>query len=275
MKQGYKKSGNWASASPTPSLAKSDDLTAEKTSQIFSSDLGRVPKAGGVGTFLFTQRLYAIKIVPGETMKRILLILSLIMTLLSACTATALATTPAPARTDIFVTAPATEPIPTSTAAIPNAKLPAAPFEAETYINGTAGFALDYPAGWTVREMAIGERGSQVQFLSSPDLAEAATVPAGQTRVVAAIDQWDPKNDLAAFVAQRKTAWEASGFTILEEQSLTLELGLQAVEFTVQTAESTVIFLIAALPERYLVLSGEGDLELAKEIVERVRPISR
>lgn len=205
-------------------------------------------------------------------MKRSYMIFS-VMILLSACAAPA--SGPTAATTEIFITAAATQPASAPTEAIPAGKLPAAPFEAETYINGTAGFALDYPAGWTVREMVVGERGSQVQFLSSPDLAEAATVPEGQTRVVAAIDQWDPKNDLAAFVAQRKSAWEASGFTILEEEPLTLELGLQAVRFTVRTAESTVIFLIAALPDRYLVLSGEGDLELAKEILQRVRPISR
>jgi hypothetical protein len=32
--------------------------------------------------------------------------------------------------------------------------------------------------------------------------------------------------------------------------------------------------LIAALGDQYLVLSGEGNLELVKEIVQRVRPIS-
>jgi hypothetical protein len=32
---------------------------------------------------------------------------------------------------------------------------------------------------------------------------------------------------------------------------------------------------MVALSDQYLVLSGEGDLELVKEIVERVRPISQ
>ena len=53
-----------------------------------------------------------------------------------------------------------------------------------------------------------------------------------------------------------------------------LELGLPAVRFTVQTPEANMVFLVTALEDQYLVLSGEGDLELVKEIVQRVRPIS-
>jgi hypothetical protein len=160
------------------------------------------------------------------------------------------------------------------TAAIPSGKLPAASFESQTYINDTVGFALDYPAGWTVNEMVVGSRGSQVQFLSSPELADASVLPEGAARVSATVYQWDPKNDLAAFIANQKSAWDASGFTILAEEPLTLELGLPATQFTLQTPEATSIFLITAIGDQYLVLSGEGNLELVKEIVQRVRPIS-
>ena len=163
-------------------------------------------------------------------------------------------------------------PAPTETA--PSPKLPAASFESETYINEEAGFALDYPAGWTVNEIVIGPRGTQVQFLSSPEIAELAALPEGGTRVNATIYQWDPKNDLAAYLAKWKTAWEASGFTILEEEQLVLEQGLPSVKITVQTAEANVVFLVTALEDRYLVLSGEGNMDLVQEIVQRLRPIS-
>ena len=93
-------------------------------------------------------------------------------------------------------------------------------------------------------------------------------------RVSATIYQWDPKKDLAAFITNQKSAWDASGFTILEEQPLTLELGLAATEFTVKTPEANVVYLITAIGDRYLVLSGEGNLELVKKIVGRVRPIA-
>lgn len=167
-----------------------------------------------------------------------------------------------------------TEPAPAPTEAAPNPKLPAASFESQPYINEEAGFALDYPTGWTVNEVVVGPRGTQVQFLSSPELAEMAELPEGATRVNATLYQWDPKNDLAAFATNQKTAWEASGFTILEEEQLVLELGLPAVRFNVQTPETNVVFLVTTLEGQYLVLSGEGNLDLVNEIVQRVRPIS-
>ena len=214
----------------------------------------------------------------GEGMKRIFLVLSLMGTLLSACMAPPTNTLPAPVASDVTalpVTVVATEPTEVPTEMVPSGKLPAASFETRTYINETVGFALDYPAGWSVNEAAVGSRGSQVQFLSAPDLADVAVLPEGATRVTATIYQWDPKNDLAAFVANQKSAWDASGFTILEEEPLTLDLGLAATHFTIQTPDANVVFLITALGDQYLVLSGEGNLELVREIVGRLRPISK
>ena len=220
-------------------------------------------------------------------MKRLMYATLLMMTLLSACAGAPANTTLEPVQTDIPVqteapalpTDTAAPAVPSDTAQAPaepptNPKLPAASFDAETYINEEAGFALDYPAGWTVNEMVVGSRGTQVQFLSSPELAEAATVPEGATRVTAMIYDWDPKNDLAAYLANQKSAWEASGFTVIEEEELILDLGLPAVRLTVQTPDVPVVFLITALRDRYLVLSGEGDMALVNEIVGRVRPIS-
>ena len=180
-------------------------------------------------------------------------------------------TNPPPTLTPTLTAFP---PTPTETA-IPESKLPAAPFDAQTYINEEAGFAFEVPSGWTVNEMVVGPRGTQIQFLSSPELVDAAVIPADQTRLSATIYQWDPKNDLAAYVQQRKDAWSASGFTILEEQELTLELGLPAVLFTVQTPDTQTVFLVTALEDQYLVISGEGNLDLARQIVQRLRPVSR
>ena len=216
-------------------------------------------------------------------MKRSFLFLSLMVTLISACMVPPTNTMPTPVESEVpalpATTSPteiaATEPDAALTAVIPNPKLPAASFESRTYISETIGFALDYPAGWSLNEAVVGSRGSQVQFLSSPDLADLAVLPEGATRVSATVYQWDPKNDLAAFVANQKNAWDSSGFTILEEVPLTLELGLAATQFTVQTPDANVVFLITAIGDQYLVLSGEGNLELVKEIVQRVRPISR
>jgi hypothetical protein len=176
-----------------------------------------------------------------------------------------------PTQTEIPATM--TAPAPTDTA-VPQGKLPAAPFDAQVYINEEAGFALDYPTGWTVTETVIGPRGTQIQFLSRPDLAEAATIPEGETRISATIYQWDPKNDLAAYLQHTEEAWTGSGFTILDEQDLTMEQGLPARLYTVQTPDAQVVYLVTALKDQYLVIAGEGNLDLVKQIVERLRPIS-
>ena len=210
-------------------------------------------------------------------MKRATFIIFVLVLWLATCQAPGNMPDPvetSPTSTSIPAMEATVPPTPTETAAA-EGKLPAPPFPAKLYISKTGGFAIDYPDGWTVSEMVVGERGSQIQFLSSPELAEAATIPAGGTRVTAVIYQWDPKNDLNAYVQQRKTAWEASGFSVVEEQPLTLELGLPAVQFTVRTPEADVVYLVAALQDQYLVISGEGDLELAKVIMQRVRPISQ
>ena len=60
----------------------------------------------------------------------------------------------------------------------------------------------------------------------------------------------------------------------MEEQPLVLDLGVNAVQFTIKTPDSSAVVLITALDDKYMILSGEGDLELAKEIVQRLRPIS-
>ena len=218
-------------------------------------------------------------------MKLLIIAFTLGMTLLSACGAVPGNTTLEPLATNIPATVPAStdtavpvaipsDTAPAPTEAAPNPKLPAAPFDSQPYVNEAAGFALDIPVGWTVNEMVVGDRGTQVQFLSSPDLAEAPVVPTGGTRLNATIYQWDPKNDLAAFVANQKSAWENSGITILEEEQMTLEQGLSAVRFNVQTPDMQLIYLMTAIGDQYLVLSGEGDLALVDEIVQRVRPIS-
>ena len=204
-------------------------------------------------------------------MKRIIMVLTVMM-FAAACSP---APTTIPTESTLVPTAldePAATSAPTDVPV--NPKLPAASFESETYINEEDGFALDYPARWTVNESVVGDRGSQVQFLSSPEIAESAVLPEGASRVSAVIYQWDPKNDLPAYIANWKTAWESSGFTVVEEQPLVLDLGLNAVQFVLKTPDSSAVVLITALGDQYLVLSGEGDLELAKEIVQRLRPVS-
>lgn len=214
-------------------------------------------------------------------MKRIPLILFVLMLSISACSAPG---TPAPEVLPETEEGPSLgmpiQPVDGSAPAVtemvvePQGKISAPSFESQTYINEAGGFAMEIPAGWTVNEQVIGSRNSQVQFLSAPELAELATVPAGATRVTLMINQWDPKNDLAAYLEKNKVAWIASGFTILNEEPVTLDLGLEAVRITLQSTDGvTVLYQIAALGDSYLTLSGEGDLALVEEIMRYLRPV--
>lgn len=199
-------------------------------------------------------------------MKRLLFTLVVLGFTLVACVPTAPA-----------VQAPATESVVASPEVVvePQGKLPAPSFESQSYVDEANGFIIDYPAGWVVKEAVIGERGSQVVFLSSAEIEELAVLPAGATRIALTVNLWDPQNDLEAFVATRKTAWDSSGFTILSEERLTLDLGLDAFLFSFQTADGlTSLNLITTAGENYLTISGEGDLELVREIMSYLRPIN-
>jgi hypothetical protein len=204
-------------------------------------------------------------------MKQITLMLTLIMLITAAC---APATQSSSEDSAIMpsTAGPADTLVPTEPPAA-NPKLPAASFESQTYINEEVGFALDYPTGWTVTE-TVGDRGTQIQFLSAPEIADMDVLPENATRITATVYQWDPKNDLSAYVATWKSAWESSGFTVVEELPLVLDLGLNAVQFELKTPDSAAVVLITALNDQYLVLSGEGNLDLVKEIVQRLRSIS-
>jgi len=208
-------------------------------------------------------------------MKKIIFILTLFALSLAACGSPA-TPTPAPEATSVPVENNMPVPGMAVTEMVVEGKIPAASFESQTYINESVGFALDYPAQWTVKESVVGDRGSQTLLLSNPEIADLPVVPEGETRIALTVYQWDPKNDLAAFVESRKAGWEASGFTIAEEEPLTLDLGLAAVRFAIQTPDGlSTSFLFAAIGDQYLSISGEGDLALVNEIMQRLRPISK
>lgn len=195
--------------------------------------------------------------------------------------ATVAPTVPAPTveATPDEATQPATAPpesAPTASAptAAPSVEPTVAPlsFTAATYTDASAGIALDYPADWTLSPNSqVGVRGGQAVLLS-PN-ASLDTLAAGATRVTISTNLWDPKGDLVAYVTQRKTAWEASGFAITHEASWTLPDGRAAQIFIVQSPDTPVFYLLTTIGDDYLSLIGEGDLELVEEIAHTLRPL--
>jgi hypothetical protein len=76
-------------------------------------------------------------------MKRIFLVPSLMLTLLSACMARPTNNVPAPIESQVPAATASTEAVVPPTEARPNPKLPAAPFESQPYFDETVGFAFD------------------------------------------------------------------------------------------------------------------------------------
>jgi hypothetical protein len=123
-----------------------------------------------------------------------------------------------------------------------------------------SGFEFDHPTDWRIGFQESQSRGNIVQF-------QDATGP----RLDVVVLLWDPKRDLPAYLEVRRSAFESSGI-IVKEKSLTLGDGQEAVTFLVEGVDGNQgFFFISTLHDRYLQLSGSGDLELLGEIAQRVR----
>jgi hypothetical protein len=126
--------------------------------------------------------------------------------------------------------------------------------------------AFQYPSDWSLEpEQVIGDRGSQTLILSQGSSAEK--VAPGGARIVLMHISWDPKNDLSARTTQRKTAWEASGFLILDESTRELEDGRAVIDLLMETPDKTqFLVVLTTIGDRYLEMSAQGDLDLCREI---------
>ena len=170
---------------------------------------------------------------------------------------------------------PPTAPLATSIPVATSTPLaPALSFIPATYKDETNGFELDYPSNWGVDPNSqTGSRGSQAQLFSPGTTAE--TLADGGSRLSITVYQWDPKNDLAAFVTQRRTAWDASGFSILQESKGDLVDGRKEMDFVVQAPDKVqAFFLFTTNGQNYLQVAGEGNLTLLQEIAHTVRPLN-
>lgn len=211
-------------------------------------------------------------------MKRLLLFLATIFSFTGfACSSLSVPDQAGPASPEPVIATQETVIVePTALPAPTETTIPAPAFDAATYRDESSGFEFDYPAGWTLDGGEGGSRGSYVQFYSwdwqPGDPIEP--LPVGETILTVTVQLWDPKNDLQAFVEQRKLAWEASGISILSEDRLILSSDRPAAEFTVQGADGAqAYFLLTTVGEQYLVFSGSGDLNQLAEIARTLRPI--
>jgi hypothetical protein len=172
-------------------------------------------------------------------------------------------TSPLPSAAVLITEAVPTEAPPPAPTDTPGAPVPA--FEAATYRDEEAGFELDYPAAWDAPvPVQAGERGSVVQFSA-----------ANQPLLDVAVLRWDPKYDLAAYSANRELAWDASGIAIVSQETFTLADGREAARYIVESQTGELaFFFFTTVGDRYLQLSGSGDLDTLIEVAATVRPVS-
>lgn len=144
-------------------------------------------------------------------------------------------------------------------------------FTPAVYDASAAGYQLEYPSDWTaVPVTEVGSRASQGQLFSPGSSAD--TLAEGGTRMAMTVYEWDPKSNLPAFVEQRTTAWQSSGFTIDKFDGGMLANGNAFSSFVIQTPDNhRAFFLFTTLGEKYLEISGEGNLALVEEIAKTVR----
>jgi hypothetical protein len=131
-------------------------------------------------------------------------------------------------------------------------------------------FELQYPQEWMVDEGVLGSRAFGASLTSWQHPAgQIDQVPEGESTLSLIVYQWDPKNDLDAYLQTRmRDAWTASGIQILSEEEVSLGGDQRAVTFIVSNEADVeeAFFLVTLAGDQYLVLSGTGDLELLKEI---------
>jgi hypothetical protein len=168
---------------------------------------------------------------------------------------------------------PITKPTET-TIVMPTATIEATPelsFSPYLFEDTEGKFGFQYPSDWTViPEQLIGARGSQTVFLSPGSTLE--TLADGGSRIVLLKYAWDPKNDLSAWTTQRKLAWDASGFVIVNESTRELEDGRAVVDLRMKAPDGTdMLFSLTTLGDRYLEINAQGNLELCREILETVK----
>lgn len=166
------------------------------------------------------------------------------------------------------------EPAATAAPTLPASAAPTSLALSSTYRDDENGFELDYPSDWTlVPNTVIGSRGSQAQLLSPGTTAEK--LASGGSRLSITIYLWDPKGDLGAYIAHRRSAWEGSGFKVRDGSITQLSDGRPASDFIIQAPDGLQAYvLLASVGDQYLELAGEGDLSLLESISQTLRPLT-
>ncbi len=169
-----------------------------------------------------------------------------------------------PVTTAVAVTSPAA--VFTATAAGAGEATPSpAPGYLQTYRDSTAGFELDFPAGWIVDTTGI----SNGVILRSKKAEGPGTdgVPADVVKMDIVIPNITVKS-LDELVVWEKQGIADSGHTVLEEQQLQVPSGLAAVRLRLEGA----LALVAVVNDGPVIIAGYGDLSRFDSVARTLRP---
>jgi hypothetical protein len=136
--------------------------------------------------------------------------------------------------------------------------------ETAVYRNSENGFELDYPTSWRLDEQVLGSRASGALFYTADTDEEPI--------FSAVVYLWDPKNDLDAWLEQRRQSWSGSSAAILLEEELIVAGGQRAVKFELLwLGGQTINHLLMEIGDRYLELFSPGDPGTIDEIIGSLR----
>lgn len=174
----------------------------------------------------------------------------------------------APTKTPVPSPVPPTQtPVPTEEPE-PTAEL------SNTYRDEDLGFAFDYPGGWAIAYQEGQSRGRFFQFAREdfqPD-PDAGGLPEGEILLQVTVLNWDPKEDLEAFLEVRRQAWDSSGIEVLAEERWSWDGEIPAATFIlkgIDGQQSLIIFTYAG--DRYLTFSTTDDFQVVEDAAHTLR----
>lgn len=134
-----------------------------------------------------------------------------------------------------------------------------------TYTHPDSLFSFDYPAEWQMGRQEEQSRGGFFQLIGPDgDLDDI--------RMQVTVLNWDPKQDLKAFLDVRRTAWDNSGIEIRVEEEWTWAEEIPGKTFLLEGADGSVSQVhFTYLGDRYLEFSTTSEYENLERILETLR----
>lgn len=173
---------------------------------------------------------------------------------------------------------PTPTPLPTPTTPQPT-RVPASTTELEieltrTYQDEDLGYAFDYPDSWTVAHQEGQSRGMFIQFAREdfPTDPDSGGVPPEEILLQFTVLNWEPEQDLDAFMEVRRTAWESSGAEVISEEWWTWGGETPAVTVVVEGIDKEQsLSAFTYTGDRYLAFSGTGQFSVLEAIARTLR----